>query len=304
MPSVAATRQYPSHPTAIIKYTVNGSSLRPILNVDYTVIHTPQSPRRQPLLQVWPLLTSLPAHQRALISGSFKFIYYGSEAMRTPTQIRRHCVTALSGRHRDGSSQIPVLQGTSTTTSTTPRHALPRKIAQGVFFVDPTSGDRDAALSTRTLIDLEITHAVVARGSDLRLSSGMKALFVGSHDPLSRVVAWMRAVRRLGACVIVSDVAAAAGYLVVELSLTPRSAWLRIARGIPPAGDLVLAKLCALALTHSEKDEVNRSDRPSDSELAGGHGGSERRVAPRSCRSLRGGTRGESGLKHVLISSL
>ncbi|KAH9062367.1 hypothetical protein EDB87DRAFT_1682029 [Lactarius vividus] len=180
--------------------------------------------------------------------------------MRTPTQIRRHSVTTLSGRHRDGSSQIPVLQGTSTTTSTTPRHALPRKIAQGVFFVDPTSGDRDAALSTRTLVDLEITHAVVARGSDLRLSSGMKALFIGSHDPLSRVVAWMRAVRRLGACVIVSDVAAAAGYLVVELGLTPRSAWLRIARGIPPAGDLVLAKLCALALTHSEKDEVSRSD--------------------------------------------
>ncbi|KAH9060348.1 hypothetical protein EDB83DRAFT_2315653 [Lactarius deliciosus] len=190
--------------------------------------------------------------------------------MRTSTQIRRHCVTALSGRHRDGSSQIPVLQGTSTTTSTTPRHALPRKIAQGVFFIDPTSGDR--APSTRTLVDLEITHAVVARGSDLRLSSGMKALFVGSHDPLSRVVAWMRAVRRLGACVIVSDVAAAAGYLVVELSLTPRSAWLRIARGIPPAGDLVLAKLCALALTHSEKDEVSRSDRASDSESAGGHG--------------------------------
>ncbi|KAH8985679.1 hypothetical protein EDB92DRAFT_1343429 [Lactarius akahatsu] len=290
MPSVAATlRQYPSHSTATIKYTVNGSPSCPILNVD----HTTHSPRRRP---------SLPAHQRALISGSFKLLHYSSEVMRTPTQIRRHCVTALSGRHRDRSSQIPVPQGTST--STTPRHALPRKIAQGVFFVDPTSGDRDAALSTRTLVDLEITHAVVARGSDLRLSSGMQALFVGSHDPLSRVVAWMRAVRRLGACVIVSDVAAAAGYLVVELSLTPRSAWLRIARGIPPAGDLVLAKLCALALTHSEKDEVSRSDRASDSESAGGHGGSERRVAPRSCRSLRGGTRGESGLKHVLISSL
>jgi hypothetical protein len=149
------------------------------------------------------------------------------------------------------------------------------------------------------LLDLEITHAVVARGSDLRLSSGMKALFVGPHDPLSRVVAWMRAVRGLGAHIIVSDIAAAAGYLVVELSLTPRSAWLRIARGIPPVGDLVLAKLCALALTHSEKDE--RVNSASDSEGVASHGGSGRRAAPRSCRSLRGGTRGESSLKHVLV---
>lgn len=207
-------------------------------------------------------------------------------------------MTALSGRH--GASQVPVLQGT-----TTPRHALPRKIAPGVFFVDPTSGDRDATPSARTLVDLEITHAVAARGSDLRLPSGMKALFVGPHDPLSKIVAWMRAVRRLGVCIVVSDVAAAAGYLVVELSLSPRSAWLRIARGIPPAGDLVLARLCALALTHSEKDGlVSGSDRASDSEGAASRGGSERRVAPRSCRSQRGGMRGESSLKHVLVSSL
>ncbi len=286
MPAVAATlRQYPSHSAATIKLTANGSPLRPILNIDYT----PHRPHRRP---------PLPAHQRSLVSGSFP-LHCNGEAMRTPTQIRRHCVTVLSGRH--GPSQIPVLQGTTTT----PRRALPRKIAPGVFFVDPTSGDRDPPPSFRTLLDLEITHAVVARGSDLRLSSGMKALFVGPHDPLSRVVAWMRAVRRLDACIFVSDVAAAAGYLVVELSLTPRSAWLRIARGIPPAGDLVLARLCALALTHSEKDKlVNRSDRPSQSEGAAGHGGSEWRVAPRSCRSLRGGTRGESGLRHVLISSL
>ena len=293
MPSVAATlRQYPSHPAATFKHTVHGSPLRPILNTE----HIPHCPRPRPH-------PSIPAHQRALVSASFLPPHHKNEAMHTQTHIRRHCITVLSGRH--GSSQVPVLQGSS---SSTPRHALPRKIAAGVFFVDPTSGDADTAPSARTLVDLEITHAVVARGSDLRLSSGMKALFVGPHDPLSRVVAWMRAVRRLGAYIIVSDIAAAAGYLVVELSLTPRSAWLRIARGLPPAGDLVLAKLCALALTqtYSENGEqVSRSDRTSESEgAAASQDGSEWRVAPRSCRSLRGGTRGESSLKHVLVSSL
>ena len=215
--------------------------------------------------------------------------------MHTPTQIRRHGTTVLSRRHE--SSQVPILHGTTTT----PRHALPRKIAPGIFFVDSTSGDRDAPPSARTLIDLEITHAVVARGSDLRLSSGMKALFVGPRDPLSRVVAWMRAVRALGAYMIVSDIAAAAGYLVVELSLSPRSAWLRIARGIPPVGDLVLARLCALAMTHSKKDELVSA---SDDEGAASHAESGLRAAPRSCRSLRGGTRGESSLKHVLVSTI
>jgi len=222
--------------------------------------------------------------------------------MQTPTQIRRHCMTVLSGRH--GSSQIPVLQGNSGSGST-PRHTLPRKIAAGVFFVDPTSGNKDAPPSARTLLDLEITHAVVARGSDLLLSSGMKALFVGPHDPLSRIVAWMRAVRRLGACIIVSDIAAAAGYLVVELGLSPRSAWLRIARGLPPAGDLVLARLCALALTHSAKDkQVSESDGASESGGAASRGGSDWHVTSRSCRSQRGGPRGQSSLKHVLVSSL
>ncbi|KAI9442708.1 hypothetical protein H4582DRAFT_2073297 [Lactarius indigo] len=174
--------------------------------------------------------------------------------MRTPTQIRRYCVTALSGRHRDGSSQIPVLQGTSTpTTSTsTPRHALPRKIAQGVFFVDPTSGDRDATLSTRTLVDLGITHAGPTTRSPE--SSPGCAPSGGSARASSSATSQP-----------------AAGYLVVELSLTPRSAWLRIARGIPPAGDLVLAKLCALALTHSAKDEAEVVSRSADSELDGGH---------------------------------
>ncbi|KAI0273940.1 hypothetical protein BGY98DRAFT_1099326 [Russula aff. rugulosa BPL654] len=87
----------------------------------------------------------------------------------------------------------------------------------------------------------------------------MKSLFVGPQDPLSKVVVWMRAVRRLGANIIVGDFAAAAGYLVVELGLTPRTAWLRIARGIPPVGDLVLARLCVLALVHNEKEKENRN---------------------------------------------
>lgn len=298
MPSVAATlRQYPSHPAATLKQTAHGSPFRPILSTEHI---NPLCPRPRP---------STPAHQRAPVSASFLPLHHESEAMQTPMQIRRHCVTILSGRH--GTSQIPVMQGSST-----PRHALPRKIAAGVFFVDPTSSrDNDAPPSSRTLLDLEITHAVVARGSDLRLWSGMKALFVGPHDPLSRIVAWMRAVRRLGACIIVSDIAAAAGYLVVELGLSPRSAWLRIARGLPPPGDLVLARLCALALAHSAKeDKVSRPDRASESESGGAPSQSKSqsasrsdsgwRVAPRSCRSLRSGMRGESSLKHVLVSSL
>jgi len=289
MPSVAATlRQYPSHPAATLKHTAHGSPFRPILNTE----HIPHCPRPRP--------SSLPTtHQRALVFPP----HHTSEAMHTPAQIRRHCVTILSGRHNI-SSQIPaVLQGDNTPR----RHALPRKIAAGVFFVDPTCASSSPP-SPRTLVDLEITHAVLARGgsssSDLLLLRGTKALFVGPHDPLSRVVAWMRAVRRLGACIVVSDIAAAAGFLVVELGLSPRSAWLRIARGLPPPGDLVLARLCALALTHGEK--VSRSeDCMSESGEPASQGGSQWGVAPpRSCRSLRGGTRGESSLKHVLVSSL
>ncbi|KAH9962003.1 hypothetical protein BGW80DRAFT_1356854, partial [Lactifluus volemus] len=72
----------------------------------------------------------------------------------------------------------------------------------------------------------------------------------------------MRAVRRLGAhIIIVGDVAAAAGYLVVELGLNPRAAWLRIAHGIPPTGDLLLARLYALALVQHDEEKVeNRPD--------------------------------------------
>jgi hypothetical protein len=268
MPSVpvaATLRQYPSHPAATLKHTAHGSPFRPILNTEHI-------PHCRP---------SLPTHQRALV-----FPHHDSEAMlhtTMPAQIRRHCVTVLSQRHV--SSQIPI------SSDNTPRHALPRKIAAGVFFVDPTS---EPLPSPRTLFDLEITHAVVARGSSSSSDLGTtKALFVGPHDPLSKIVAWMRAVRRLGACIVVSDIAAAAGFLVVELGLSPRSAWLRIARGLPPPGDLVLARLCALALTHGEK--VSSSDKGPASPWG---------VASRSCRSLRGGTRGESSLKHVLVSSL
>jgi hypothetical protein len=141
--------------------------------------------------------------------------------------------------------------------------ALPRRIAQGVFFVNPDGevktkeNENDSLLSSTTLDNLDITHAVVPRGSHPRLVLGMKSLFVGPQDPLSKVVAWMRAVRQLGAHIIVGDFAAAAGYLVVELGLTPRTAWLRIARGVPPVGDLVLARLCVLTLVHNEKEKGN-----------------------------------------------
>ena len=322
-PSVVATlRQYPSHPAATtIKQTVHGSPLRPNLSTEYIII-PPYCPRPRP--------STTPTHNhRAPVV--FRPLHHESEtmAMQTPVQIRRHCMSVLSSRH--GSSQIPVLQGSmsitgSSSSSRTPRHALPRKIASGVFFIDPTTRDcdTDASPSLRTLLDLSITHAVVARGcgSDLLLSSGMKALFVGPHDPLSRIVGWMRAVRSsLGACIIVSDIAAAAGYLVVELGLSPRSAWLRIARGVPPPGDLVLARLCALAMAQSaakegedQQQQVSGPDRVSDEESKDEEARSQRksqsgsdsgwRVAPRSCRTGRRGTRGESSLKHVLVSSL
>jgi hypothetical protein len=170
------------------------------------------------------------------------------------------------------------------------------------------------------LINLEITHAVVTRGSDPRLSWGMKSLFVGPQDPLSKVVAWMRAVRRLGAHIIVGDFAAAAGYLVVDLGLTPRTAWLRIARGVPPVGDLVLARLCVLALAHNEKEKENRNGGANEATLGSSERERERSsgngdvsggtwcgyqglgVSPRSCRRQRFRTRAGSGLKHVVAN--
>lgn len=211
--------------------------------------------------------------------------------MHTPQQTQ-HCY--LTGK-RESLPNVP------------PRATLPRKIAPGVFFVNPgrDGEDKDSLPSTDMLIDLEITHAVVARGSDLLLSCGMKALFVGPHDPLSKVVAWMRAVRQLGAHIIVGDVAAAAGYLVVELGLTPRAAWLRMARGIPPPGDLLLARLYALVLVQGDNGKDNG---PVDtSKCASGNastmGGNEvGRIPPRPCRSQPGRTRAESGLKHLLMS--
>jgi hypothetical protein len=206
--------------------------------------------------------------------------------------------------------------------------ALPRRIAQGVFFVHPdgdvktNENENDSLLSSTTLVSLEITHAVVTRGSDPRLWWGLKSLFVGPQDPLSRVVAWMRAVRRLGAHVIVGDFAAAAGYLVVELGLTPRTAWLRIARGVPPVGDLVLARLCVLTLVHNEKEKENRNGSGSGNEAALGSSERERErtsgnvnvsggtwcgnqdlgISPRSCRRQRFRTQAGSGLRHVVLA--
>jgi hypothetical protein len=185
-----------------------------------------------------------------------------------------------------------------------PGATLPRKIAPGVFFVN--GKDKDNLPSTDMLINLGITHAVLARGSDIQLSCGIKALFVDPHDPLSRIVAWMRAVRQLGAHVIVSDVAAAAAYLVVELGLFPRAAWLRIAYGIPPTGDLLLARLYALGPVPNEKGKV---DGPVYMELASGNelaaGGYEARgISPWPCQNHRCRTRAESGLRHVLVLSI
>jgi len=186
-------------------------------------------------------------------------------------------------------------------------NVLPRRIAQGVFFVDnKVNGGNDALPSTNTLANLQITHAVLDRAADLRLSCGMKVLFVGPQDPLSKVVAWMRAVRQLGAHIVVTDFAAAAGYLVVELGLTPRSAWLRIARGLPPVGDLVLSRLSALAFVHMQKEKENGLACISES---GSDGGLENcggfSVSPHLRRGRQGQgmrTRGESRLKHVIVN--
>ncbi|KAI0296498.1 hypothetical protein B0F90DRAFT_1669786 [Multifurca ochricompacta] len=259
--------------------------------------------------------------------------------MDTLSQTRYHL---LADRHN---SHVPQGAATATATATT-TITLPRKIAQGVFFINPSDSDGDhndkdnnnndnkfrfdtASLpSARTLVDLEITHAVVSRGFSFSSSSpsspssgahplsslssssscGIKALFVSPHDPLSKIVAWIRAVRQLGAHIlIVGDVAAAAGYLVVENGLTPHSAWLRIARGLPPDGDLVIARLCLLALTHGEKGTMTprRSECMSAGAGAGaGTGGRRRSFSQRSCRNLPSSARAESGLKHVLVFNL
>jgi hypothetical protein len=192
-----------------------------------------------------------------------------------------------------------------------PLATLPRKIAPGVFFTNSggnSSKDKDDLPSTKTLINLDITHAVLERGSDLQLSCGVKALFVGPHDPLSQVVAWMRAVRRLGAHIIVGDVAAAAGYLVVELGLNPRAAWLRIARGIPPTGDLLLARLYALALVRHE-ERVDNGPHYISKYVFGGEFAAgrydTRESTPDPCQSRRQcRTRTESGLKNVFVLSI
>jgi hypothetical protein len=244
-------------------------------------------------------------------------------------------------------SSLSVTQKPRLSVSIPPSAILPRRISLGVFFVNPTGGssdvkegdsgdnndNNDALPSTNTLTHLGITHAVVQRasasGSNHPLFCGgttIKALFVGPQDPLSKVVAWMQAVRRrLGAhIIVVGDFAAAAGYLVVELGLTPRSAWLRIARGVPPAGDLVLARLCALAMVHNEKekkkgggglaeaaatatarglDTARASSSDADREGPSGSGYRQFGISPRSCRSSRVRTRAESRLKHVVVIS-
>jgi hypothetical protein len=179
-----------------------------------------------------------------------------------------------------------------------PPLTIPRKIAPGVFIANPNGADgkdKDTLplLSTNVLIDLGITHTVVVGGSDFGPScAGLKALFVGPRDPLSKVIAWMCAVRQLGAHIIVGDASVAAGYLVIELGLAPRIAWLRVARGIPPAGDHLLARLYALVDVQTRKGEengpVHLSECTSGSELA------RHRVRDR--------TRAESGLKNVFVS--
>ena len=207
--------------------------------------------------------------------------------MHTPRQTRQR---SLTGK-RKSLPNVPPPAAPATT--------LPRKIAPGVFFVNWSgdSKDQDTLPSPNMLVNLEITHVVVARGSDLGPSfagTKLKALFVGTHDPLSRVVAWMRAVRRLGAHIIVGDVAAATGYLVVELGLTPRVAWLRIGHGIPPAGDYLLSRLYVLAHVQNEKGKENGAAHLSECTSGGEY--TARRFEARSR------TRVESGLKHVFVS--
>jgi hypothetical protein len=159
--------------------------------------------------------------------------------------------------------------------------------------------------------------------SDCRPSAPpmIQALFVDPHGPWCRVVAWMRAVRRRPSAnvIVVGDSAAAAGYLVlvVELGLTPRSAWLRIAGGISPMGDLVLAWLCALAIVHNE-NEKGKGKEVDDGSVAGaqavacaslgeeGHTGCEYwqfSGSPHSCQSVRVRAQGSCYLACKVIFS-
>jgi hypothetical protein len=155
--------------------------------------------------------------------------------------------------------------------------------------------------------------------SDCRPSAPptIQALFVDPHGPRCRVVAWMRAVRRRPSAnvIVVGNSAAAAGYLVIELGLMPRSAWLRIARGVPPMGDLVLARLCALAIVHNENEkgkgkEVDSGSAAGAQAVACASLGEEGRtgcgyrqfsVSPHSRQSARVRARAESGLRHVVV---
>jgi hypothetical protein len=111
--------------------------------------------------------------------------------------------------------------------------------------------------------------------------------------------------------IVVGDSAAAAGYLVVELGLTPRSAWLCIAPGVPPMGDLVLARLCVLAIVHNE-NEKGKGEEVDDGSATGaqavacalreeGRPGCGYRQFSVSRQSARVRARAESGLRHVVI---
>ena len=183
-----------------------------------------------------------------------------------------------------------------------PPLTIPREIAPGVFFVNPSGAgggdnkDKKEALSrlpsTHILADLKITHVIVARGSASSLCAELKALFVGPYDPLSKIVAWMRAVRRLGARIIVGDVAVVAGYLIVEQGLEPRIAWLRVARVMPRIGDPLLDQLHALARVQTEKGNENEPELISECTP----GGEFMRY------KARDKTRAESRLKHVSVS--
>jgi hypothetical protein len=212
------------------------------------------------------------------------------EAMSIPRQIRQNNLPGKPRQRRP----LPNLP---------PPVPIPREIAPGIFFVNPSGGSggggskdkKDAPpplLWNQMLANLKITHAIVARGTASSSCAGLKALFVGPYDPLSKIVAWMRAVRRLGARIIVSDIAVVAGYLVVEQGLQPRIAWLRVARVIPPIGDPLLDRLHALARAQNEKRKENEPEHISEC-IPGGE------FARYKARDK---TQAESRLKHVSVS--
>ncbi|KAH9982284.1 hypothetical protein BGW80DRAFT_1247203 [Lactifluus volemus] len=173
---------------------------------------------------------------------------------------------------------------------------IPREIAPGIFFVNPSGGGggggskdkKDAPpplLWNQMLANLKITHAIVARGTASSSCAGLKALFVGPYDPLSKIVAWMRAVRRLGARIIVSDIAVVAGSSTTH----------RLAAGgssIPPIGDPLLDRLHALARAQTEKRKENEPEHISEC-IPGGE------FARYKARDK---TQAESRLKHVSVS--